>query len=151
MFPSWANFMSYYFKADYLSPFHGISSLELNAYNYLRNNTLENSKLLLIDQPSYNTCSAVSIAKVLTGRNLYFSGTGVSGVVFPEYLRREKDVSFVKSSNDDEGVIKTLKNDNINYVVIYNNTPIATNSPLLKNKFLKKVFSNQSAKIFEVK
>ena len=151
MFPSYINFMTYYFKADYLSSFHGISSSELKSYDYLKNNSSKNSMLLLIDQPSYSDCAAVSIAKVVTQRNLFFSGTGVSGVVFPEYLRREKDVAFIKTSQDEKKVIETLKNDDIDYVLIYNNTPIATNSPLLRNKFLKKVFSNQSAKIFEVK
>jgi len=149
--PSWINFVGHIFNVDYLSPFHGVSKSELDSYNFIRNNSSKKSLLLLVNQSGYNACNAVSVAKILTQRNLFFSGTGVSGVVFPEYLRREKDVAFIKASQDEKKVIETLRNDNINYVVIYNNTPIATNSPLLKNKFLKKVFSNQSAKIFEVK
>jgi len=147
--PSWINFVNYYFHADYSPQFHGVSSAELKSYNYLKNNSSENSALLLIDQPSYNNCPA-SLAKVLTERKLFFSGPGPSQIIMQEYIRREKDVFLIKTQEDDKKVIETLRNDGINYIVIYNNTPIATNSPLLKNKYLDKVFSNEATKIFKV-
>jgi len=146
--PSWINFTAYYFRLDYLSPFHGISSSELSSYDFLKNNSPKNSTLLLIDQPS-STCREVSIAKVLTQRKLYFSGTGVWGTS-AESVKRKRYASIIKASANNELVGKLLKNDGINYIVLYRNTPIATNSPLLRNKFLNKVFSNSSTEIFKV-
>jgi hypothetical protein len=148
--PTWINFVTYFFHADYLSSFHGIAKAELDQYNFIKNNSPENSTLLLVDQPSYSTCTAASVAKILTQRKLFFSGIGVSGVIFPEIAKREKDIAFIKNSKDSYGVFRSLKNDGINYIVIYNDTPIATNSPLFKNEFLTPAFSNESARILKV-
>jgi hypothetical protein len=146
--PRWVYSVNQNFNLDYLSGYHGINNVELNVYSFLKNDTPKNSEVLLLDQPIYMYYS--SIVSVLAERNLFFSGIGVSQIITPEYTRREKDVALVKNSKDDKKVIQTLKSDSINYLVIYNDTPIATNSPLLKNKFLEKVFSNKSAKVFKV-
>lgn len=147
--PSWINFVNNFIYFDYLSPFHGVTAAELKSYDFLRDNLPKDSMVLLIDQPSYNSCPA-SLAKVLTERNLFFSGPGASQIITSEYIKREKDVAFIKNSSVDEKVNEILKKNAINYVVIYNDSPIATNSPILKNKFLDKVFSNEAAKIFKV-
>jgi hypothetical protein len=149
--PSWVNLAVGVFYADYSSSFHGISNAELESYNFLKNHTSKDSELLIIDQPSLGGCPIASIAKVLTERRLFFSGTGVSGAIPPEYIRRERNVTFIKSNNDDKKVIEVLKNDNIDYIIIYNSSPIATSSPLLKNIFLEKVFSNELTNILKVK
>jgi hypothetical protein len=146
--PSWVNFVNYYLQADYFSSFHGISAAELKSYAYLKDNSPKNSTLLLIDEPSYNCFS--SIVNVLTERNLFFSGQGVSQVVWPWYTGRKNDVVFIKTSRDDQEVDELLKKDNINYVVLYNNTLVGTTSALLNNRYLEKAFSNSADKIFKV-
>lgn len=146
--PRWIYSVNYYLQADYFSAFHGVSNSELRAYDFLKNNTPKNSELLLVDQPAYTSYS--SLASVLTERNLFFSGTGVSQVVTPEYLRREEDVALIKTSKDYKKVEQVLAKDQINYVMLYNNTLAGTTSALLNDKFLKEVFSNSVAKIFKV-
>ena len=146
--PRWINSASSNFRLEYLSGYHGVTNAELEGYNFLKNDTHLNSTLLLVDEPSY--VHYASLANVLTQRNLFFSGTGVSQIITPEYLRREKDVNFIKSSKDDKKVDAVLKKDKINYVILYNNTFMGTSSALLDNKYLKEVFSNSATKIFKV-
>ena len=86
--PSWVNFVSFYLQADYFSSFHGIPTAEFKSYDFLKNNSPKDSTLLLIDEPSYKCPS--SIANVLTQRNLFFSGPGVSQIITPEYLETGK-------------------------------------------------------------
>jgi hypothetical protein len=148
--PAWISFVGNYFKLDYLSSFHGVPASEFESYNFLKNNSPKNSLVLLIDQPGSGTCNIASIAKTLTERRLFFSGTGVSGVVFPEYIRREKDILSIKENTNEEVVSNILKKDDINYVVVYNGTPIAKGSPISRNEYLRMVFSNESTKIYKV-
>lgn len=148
--PSWVNFTSFFFYTDYLSDFHGIPTSELNSYNFIKSNSSKNSLLLLIGDTSYSNCLAAPAAKPLTERELFFSGTGVTGVVFPEYIRREKDVTFIKDSKDEKGVFKVLKKNGINYILIFKNSPVEANSYLLNNKFLEEVYSNKSTIILKV-
>ena len=101
--------------ADYFSAFHGVSNSELRGICAFENNTPKNSTLLFIDQPTYIAYS--SLASVLTERNLFFSGTGVSQVVTLEYLKREEDVAFIKTSKDYKKVERVFKKDQINYVI----------------------------------
>lgn len=146
--PRWIYSVNYYLQADYFSAFHGVSNSELRVYGFLENNTPKNSTLLFIDQPTYIAYS--SLASVLTERNLFFSGTGVSQVVTLEYLKREEDVAFIKTSKDYKKVERVFKKDQINYVILYENTLAGTTSALLNDKFLKEAFSNSTAKIFKV-
>lgn len=146
--PSWINFVSSNFQTNYTSLFHGVSTAELNVYSYLKNNAPRDSMILLIDQPNYGNCPA-SLAKVLTERNLFFSGPGSSQIITPENIRREKDVILVKNNTDDKKTFELLRNDAINYVVIYSDTFVATGSALPKNKLLNKVFSNETAEVFK--
>jgi hypothetical protein len=148
--PSWIYFTSYFVKHDYFSSFHGISSAELNLYDFLKNSSPQNSMILLVDRPSYNDCPASSLTGILIGRKLFYSGTGGwnSKAITAEFNKRNSDVNLIKFSKSDKKVFETIKNDGINYIIIYNNTPISTSSPLLTNKFLKNIFSNESGKIF---
>jgi len=146
--PRWVRAINENIDTVYLSGNSGISNAELNAYSFLKNNTPENSNLLLIGQQRYVHYS--SIVNVLAERNLFFSGEGVSQIITPEIKRRENDVNFIKLSKDDRKVDQMLKKDKINYVVLYNDAPIATNTALLKNKYLTQMFSNKPMKIFKV-
>jgi len=146
--PSWVQSVGTSLKNDYFSKFHGVSKIELQADDYLKNNTPQNSLLLLVGEPNYVVAS--SITSVLTERNLFLSGVGVSQEMTPEKQRREKDVEFIELSKNSQKVNEILKNDKINYVVFYNKSSIATVSGLLKNQYLDNVFSNKIIRIFKV-
>ncbi|HUD43918.1 MAG TPA: hypothetical protein VMR41_00035 [Patescibacteria group bacterium] len=146
--PRWINSVGMYIYDDYFSGFHGVSTSELTAYTFLKDNTPENSTILLIGKNDFLPFS--SLASVLSERNLFFSGTGVSQVITPEFLRRQTDTDFIKSSKNNKLVLNVLQKDKVNYVVIENDSPIATNSPMFRNKLLSKVFSNQYSKILKV-
>lgn len=143
--PRWIDSTNRYLQTDYFSGFHGISNQELAAYNFLKNKTPENSMVLLIDQKKYVFYS--SVVSVLTQRNLFLSGTGVSQVRTTEFERRKQNVEIIKSSIDDKKVNAVLTKDNINYIYLYDNTilPISTVSSTLRE-----VFSNKSGTIFKV-
>jgi hypothetical protein len=144
--PRWASSIAEYLKIDYFSAFHGVSNKELQAYDYLKNNTAKNSLVLVVNQESY--VDFASIASVLSERNLFFSGEGVSQKVTSEIIRRKKDLKAVQFSLDTNKVNSILKNDKINYIYLY--AKPATPSAVLKDKLLQKVFSNDAAKIFKV-
>ena len=57
-------------------------------------------------------------------------------------------MNIVKTSGDYGKIDQILKKDRINYLVIFNNTSVATNSALLKNQSLNRVFINESGQIF---
>jgi hypothetical protein len=146
--PRWFYSINVALNADYFSGFHGISNSELSTYNFLKNKTPENSLLLLLGEKNYVVYS--SIANVLSERNLFLSGEGVSQVVTQEIARRRADVKLVENSHSQQKVNATLAKDNINYIYIYTGTPISTMSGLWNNPLLKQVFTNQSGTIYKV-
>jgi len=79
-------------KTDYLSGFHGVSSAELKAYDFLKNNTDKDSRILLINQEKYVLYA--SIANDLAQRDLYLSGEGVSQLKTKEIIEREERVNI---------------------------------------------------------
>ena len=116
--------------------------------NYLKNKTAENSLVLLLGEKNYVVYS--SIASVLSQRNLFLSGEGVSQLNTPEIIRRRNEVSVIKNSENQIEINTILKKDNINYIYIYNDEVISSMSGLWKNPVLKEVFSNDSGKIYKV-
>jgi hypothetical protein len=144
--PSWAQSTYYNLSLNFFSGFHGISNPELKSYEYLKNNTPKDSMILLIDQKKYVQYS--SIANVLTERNLYLSGEGVSQVKTPEIQKREEEVKIV-NYREYPGESDPFLRREINYVYIYANTDGMMPSAG-KNSTLHLVFSNDSAKIYKV-
>lgn len=141
--PRWLYSINVALNADYFSAFHGVSTQELQLYDYLKGNTPRNSLVLFVDQPNYTLYA--SIASILSERNLFLSGTGVGQILTPEINRREQDIKIIGSSIDVQKVNALLQKDKIDYVYSASILPISTVSATLHQ-----VFSNESGKIFKV-
>jgi hypothetical protein len=143
--PRWIYSVNLYLQVNYLSGFHGVSSMELKSYEYIKDNTPKDSNVLLIGQ-AY-AVSFSSIGSVFTERNLFLGGTGVSQLNTPEILERKRDFEAITTSTDTRVVGAILKKDKINYVAIYKN-PLSKVTTI--NASLQQVFSNKTSKIFKV-
>jgi hypothetical protein len=143
--PRWVDSAGRYLQTDYLSGFHGISNSELASYDYIEENTPKEANILFTDgRKAYPASSLVSI---LTQRNLFLSGTGVSQITTPQIARRIADVAVINISLDAKKVNAILKKDKIDYLYVYSSfvLPVATES-----SSLKKIFSNNSGTIFKI-
>ena len=94
--PRWIYSVTDRIYGDYLSGFHGISNQQYQAYDYLKNKTNKDSLVFLIDRR--RVVSYSSLASVLTDRNQFFSGNGVSQVMTPDIVQRENDSVVIKTS-----------------------------------------------------
>ena len=144
--PRWLDSVVKYFQLDYLSGFHGVESLEMESYNYLKDKTPENSLILLVNQKNYVTHS--SIASIFSQRNLFLSGGGGEGSQGNlEIASRIRDVKIIKISLNAKIVETILKKDKINYIQVYEPfvLPVAS-----KSSSLRPVFSNGAEVLYKV-
>jgi hypothetical protein len=143
--PRWIYSVSTYIQSEYLSGFHGISNREMESYLFLKNQTPKNSLVLIMNQTKYTGYS--SIDNVLTGRDLFFSGQGVSQSRSQEYLKRQHDIDLIKNAKDPAIVNSTLKKNNINYLYFYKYPDLKADLTKLS---ITKEFSSDHVSIYKV-
>lgn len=127
-----------YIKDDYFSGFHGLSNSQLAVYNYIKNETPISSKVLFLNEPFV---LYTSLGNVVSQRNSYYSGPGVSQLMTPELKKRMSDSEIIKTSTDSAKIDSILKKDEIDYVATFSPIPISTLSSSLKEVFVEGNFT----------
>ena len=131
-----------YVKGDYFSGFHGLTNSQLASYNFIKNNTSVSSNILFLNE-SY--VFYTSLANVVSQRNSYYSGPGVSQIMTPELKKRMDDSEVIRTSTDSAKIDSILKKDKIDYVATFSPLPISTLS-----SSLKEVFVSGISKVYKV-
>jgi hypothetical protein len=73
--PRWFDTVSIYVREEYLSGFHGVDAPTYDSYIYLKDNVALGDVIAIVNHPEH--VAYVSIAKVISQRDLFLSGEGV--------------------------------------------------------------------------
>ena len=141
--PRWLITVNANFKEEYLSGFHGVKNNEYASYAYLEQNTLKDDIVMVVSHPERE--GLVSVAKMLSGSNLYLSGEGARQTASAEILRRRSIVESIKNA-DSESDFDILIHEKIKYLYYYGKAP----ESLTTYKGFKVVFQNRAATIIRI-
>lgn len=142
--PRWVNTVKTYFKEEYLGGFHGVDQKTYDSYKVLSELAAIGEVTVIVNHPSH--VEYVSVAKVLSGRDLFLSGEGVRQQVTPEILKRRVIVDKLKLGKVEEN-LSQLGEYNVKYLYYYGLAP----DDVVSNKRLEVVFENSAATILEIK
>jgi hypothetical protein len=143
--PRWVESTTNNIYNNFSSKFSGIVNDELQSYYYLKNNTTQNSLILLMNPKNY--LINASEATLISERPSFYSAVGVSQNETPEIRRRKNIIDKIKSSSNTKEIKNILKNNNINYLLFYKPINLKIN---INNLYDKKVYSNNSTVIYKV-
>jgi hypothetical protein len=141
--PRWILTVASDFRGEYLSGFHGVTSAEFASYLYLENTVPQSSVVLSINDPDV---TFASVMKVVTGKDLYFSGVGVRQQTTPEIAKRQEVVTQIEKGHLGKEV-PTLKNAHIQYIYIAGKSDFLRR---FKNRY-RVVFRNNAAIIIKLR
>ena len=141
--PRWMVTVYENIKSEYLSGFHGISTKEYVAYEYLRHNVKPGEIVLIANHP-YRV-QLVSYVKIFSRAQLYLSGEGTRQLVTPEIQKRRDLVESMRTGYAKEDLF-ILNNEKVKYLFYYS-TPKAE-LPADREKDI--VFHNSEATIINV-
>lgn len=117
--PQWIISVTGYIHDEYFVPFHGVSNTELATFNFLKNNTSQNSIVLVLGQTRY--VAYASDISLFAERDLYLSGEGVRQQKTPVILHREDVLHLLRTTTDQEAIASLLAKEHVNYLYVYNN------------------------------
>lgn len=143
--PRWVDSTVNNIYSSFSSKFSGIPNDELQAYYYLKNNTTQNSLILLMNPNDYIINS--SETSLISQRQLFYAGTGVAQKETQEIKRRKNLIDKIKSSSNSKEIKTILKKNKINYLLFYKPVNLKIN---INNLYAKRVYSNNSTVIYKV-
>ncbi len=133
------NFSSIYSKKGFL-----IENQQLEAFNFLRYRTPENSKIAV--EPWMAEDEPFMYVTFLTNRQLFLSGAGVLRDHGQDTKSREVAEKTIFTSSNNVEVEDLLKKNQIEYIYLPKNYSFKSEN----RPYLRKVFENEAAIIFEV-
>lgn len=130
---------------QFFSGFHGITNEELTSYDYIKNNTSQNSVILIENQANYHIYSWY--ASIFMQRDLFLSGEGVRQIITPTIWQRRGVIKIIQNSKNAEEINQLLQKNHISYIYFYGIPRFGLPTGDLA---IHSAFSNKFATIFTV-
>jgi len=134
------------FKLIYLKDSNTIENKEIQALDFIKNETAKDS-LILVDYRSFVSDAESPYISFMTNRSSYLSGMGnelnAHGI---DYSDRQKNVDYILKKSDPLLVKNLLLINQIDYIIMSNTYNLEST---YSANFLKPVFKNEKFKILE--
>ena len=124
-------------------PFIQIS--ELQAFDYLKNQSLEDENIMVINSKTFDNVTPV--ASIFLSHNTFFSGRVILDRHDVNYQLREKESNLILNSTNQTTVDALIKKNKIKYIFAYKND---TQYKLLESNKNKQIFENASNIIYKL-
>lgn len=142
--PRWIDSVRLYAYGEYGVGFHGVDQATYNSYKAIKDHVRLDDVVVIVNHPTH--VAYVSIAKVLTEKDLFLSGEGVRQQVTPEIRKRRAIVKKLSESKVEEE-LSELNHYNVKYLYYYGSPP----SQVLKSEKFELMFKNSAATILKIK
>lgn len=116
---------------------------ELNAYQYLRQNTTTNS-LILVDTSNLPLSHDSPFMSLFTDRHIYLSGQGILASHGINYAEREKVINNLLTTDNPQITRGIINQNKIDYIVLSAQKILPSEA---KACFLSTIFTNQKVRI----